>query len=179
MANVAKQQEVTTLVELLDKTPHFVLVKYEATTHKALEELRRELAKSGATLRVIKNTLFEKALARKANTDPAMQQFVSEVFPLKDQTAVLAMSDDYATPLSAFFKFTKNQPTLSFRAGVLDNTVYVSSDLQKIATLPSKEQLIAKLIGGLKSSPYKLTYAMKFNITKLTLVLKERAKQTV
>lgn len=178
MAHIAKQQEVDTLIELLDKTPHFALIKYEATTHKALEELRAELRKSGASLRVIKNTLFEKALSRKATGDQVYRDFVTQVFPLKEQTALISCGEDYAGALASFFKFTKNQPSLSFKFGVVDGTVYMSSDLEKIAKLPSKEELMAKLIGGMKSPSYKLTYAMKFNITKLTLVLKERAKQS-
>lgn len=178
MARIAKQEEVSSLIELLDKSPHFVLVKYEATTHKALEELRSELRKTSASVRVIKNTLFEKAVSRKSTGDSAYSTFVSEVFPLKEQSALITCGDDYAATLSTFFKFTKNNPTLSFKFGLIDNTVYVSADLEKIAKLPSKGELMAKLIGGLKSPAYQMTYAMKFNITKLTLVLKERAKQT-
>ena len=68
--------------------------------------------------------------------------------------------------------------TLSFKFGILDNALYMGPELEKIAKLPGKDQLIAMVIGGLKSPSSKLVYNMKFSITKLTLVLKERAKQT-
>ncbi len=177
MANLAKQSTVDSVLSLLGESANFVLVKHEATTHQSLEQLRREIRKSGGRVRVIKNTLFEKALAKKAAGDTALQSFVEQAFPLKDSTALITMDADYAATLAAFHKFAKGNKTMSFRLGVLDNTVYVSSDLEKIAQLPSKQELIAKLIGGLKAAPYKLTYAMKFNVSKLTLVLKERAKQ--
>ncbi len=103
---------------------------------------------------------------------------VQKVFPLKESTAVLTLGEDYAKGLKAFHTFAKKDTTLSFKVGILDKTVYMNAELEKIAILPGKEELIAKLIGGLKSPSSKLVYALKFNITKLTLVLKERAKQT-
>jgi len=177
MANINKTQNVDTILTLLADSPNFVLFRHESTTHQALEELRRELKKTGSKVRIVKNTLFEKALQKKSQGDALFTEFVQEAFPLRQSTALITIGDDYAATLASFAKFAKSNKTISFRLGVLDNTVYLGENLQKIALLPSKEELIAKLIGGLKASPYKLTYAMKFNITKLTLTLKERAKQ--
>lgn len=178
MANQAKKSQVVALVELLNSTPNFALIKYEKTKHKSLEELRQGLKENQAQIRVVKNTLLQKALQNKAASAKEVSELTKKIFPLKESTAVLTLSEDYAKALKAFHSFAKKDATLSFKIGLLDGTVYVADELQKIAVLPSKEELIAKLIGGLKSPSSKLVYALKFNISKLTLVLKERAKQT-
>lgn len=178
MANQTKKTQVIALVELLNSTPNFALIKYEKTKHKSLEELRQGLKENQAQIRVVKNTLLQKALQNKAASAKEVSELTKKIFPLKESTAVLTLSEDYAKALKAFHTFAKKDATLSFKIGLLDGTVYVADELQKIAVLPSKEELIAKLIGGLKSPSSKLVYSLKFNISKLTLVLKERAKQT-
>lgn len=178
MANQAKKTQVEVLIELLNSAPNFALVKYEKTKHKALEELRTGLREQDAGLRVVKNTLLQKALQTKASTKKELQDLVTKIFPLKESTAVLMLGEDYAKGLKAFQTFAKKDASLSFKIGLLDSAVYLGAELQKIALLPAKEELIAKLIGGLKSPSSKLVYSLKFNITKLTLVLKERAKQS-
>lgn len=178
MANQKNTTEVAELTDLLKQAPHFALVKFDKTTHKALEELRRELRKSRTKIRVVKNTLFEKTVDKLMTEKNELKDLKAKVFPLKESTAVITLEGDYSEGLSAFFKFAKKDQTLSFKFGILDNTVYLGPELEKIAKLPGKDQLIAKLIGGLKSAPYQLTYNLKFSITKLTLTLKERAKQT-
>jgi len=178
MANQTKKTQVDSLVELLNSAPNFALIKYEKTKHKALEELRHSLKEQESQIRVVKNTLLQKALKTQANSKKEIQELVTKIFPLKESTAVLTLGEDYAKGLKAFQTFAKKDTTVSFKIGILDSSMYLGESLQKIALLPSKLELIAKLIGGLKSTSSKLVYALKFNITKLTLVLKERAKQS-
>ena len=178
MANQTKKTQVESLVQLLNSAPNFALIKYEKTKHKALEELRHGLIEQESKIRVVKNTLLQKALQTQAKSKKELAELVKKIFPLTESTAVLTLDEDYAKGLKAFHTFAKKDTTVSFKIGILDNKMYLGADLQKIAVLPSKLELIAKLIGGLKSPSSKLVYAMKFNISKLTLVLKERAKQT-
>lgn len=177
MPNIKKVERVDQLLQLISGAPHFVLVKHEKTTHKALEELRKELKKSESKLQVVKNSLFEKAFIKFTQSKKDFKELIGKVFPLRENTAVLTIGEDYAKALNAFWKFAKADQTLSFKFGLLDGALYLGVDLEKIAQLPGKEELLAKLIGGLKSPSSKLVHAMKFNITKLTLVLKERSKQ--
>lgn len=172
MANLKKQTEVKALTSLLSENSNFALVKFEKTKHTAMEKLRKELKKNDSKLRVVKNTLLSKALGSIAQlrgdaTDTS----------LKDNTALLSLGEDYAKGLSAFYKFAKEDKTVGFKFGLLEKKFYQESDLTKIAQLPSRDELIAKLIGSLKSPSTRLVMAMKFNITKLTMVLKERSKQ--
>ncbi|MBI1863226.1 50S ribosomal protein L10 [Candidatus Microgenomates bacterium] len=178
MANTKKTTEVEALTDILTSSPHFALIKFDKTSHRALEQLRKDLRASKTKMRVVKNTLFEKTVDKLLGDKKELNELKTKVFPLKESTAIISLEGDYAAGLGAFFKFAKADKTVSFKFGILDNVVYLGPDLEKIAKLPGKDQLIAKLIGGLKAAPYQLTYNMKFSITKLTLTLKERAKQT-
>ena len=172
MANVKKQTEVQNLTGLLSETSNFALVKFEKTTHVSLEKLRKELKKNDSKLRVVKNTLLAKALG----SVPELRSDATNT-SIKENTALITLGQDYAKGLGAFHKFAKADKTVSFKFGFLERAFYQQADLEKIAQLPSREELIAKLIGSLKSPSSRLVMSMKFNITKLTMVLKERSKQ--
>ncbi len=172
MPNVKKQQEVKQIGALLTDSPNFALVSFEKTTHTAMEKLRKELKKNDANLRVVKNTLLAKALGSVSGFKDQ-----GDSTAIRESTALLTLSTDYARGLSAFFRFAKDDKTVGFKFGLLENTMYQKADLEKIAQLPSREELLAKLIGSLKSPSSRLVMSMKFNITKLTMVLKERSKQ--
>ena len=178
MANLNKSEQVESLIPLLQSKSHFALLSFEGTTHKALEALRKELKQANAQVNVTKNTLFEKAVLKLSTDKKELSDLAKKVFPLKKNSAVLTLDNDYAAGLNTFFKFAKKDKTIGFKFGLLDSQVYMAPELEKIAQLPGKDQLIAKVIGGMKSPSYKLVYGLKFNISKLTLVLKERAKQT-
>lgn len=178
MANLKKTEQVESLISLLRSKSHFALLSFEGTKHKALEQLRKDLRSSNAQVNVTKNTLFEKAILKLASEKKELAELSKKLFPLKKNSALLMLDTDYAAGLSTFFKFAKKDKTIGFKFGLLDSTIYLAPELEKIAQLPGKDQLIAKVIGGMKSPSFKLVYSMKFNISKLTLVLKERAKQT-
>ena len=178
MANTKKQSLVTELLDTLEKNNNFALVKFEKTAHTSLEGLRRELKKNDATLKVMKNTLLEKALSKLSSKKNELKNFQKKALPIKENTGLLALKADWNKGLGAFYQYTKKDSTLSFKAAILDNEVYLTDDLNRIATLPSRPELIAKVIGGMKSPSSKLVYAMKFNMQKLVYVLSEKSKKT-
>src|SRR5688572_31121978 len=100
MANAAKRAQVDNLTGVLTQNPHFALIRYEKTTHQALESLRRELRKSGARLTIIKNALLEKAVNKLSQDKKELREFRQSVFPLKNNTALLTLGDDYVAGLS-------------------------------------------------------------------------------
>lgn len=177
MANAKKQSQLQSLTEALTSSSNFALIKHEKTKHTSLEKLRKELKKNNSSIQVVKNSIFEKAVRKLAQKDKTMKQFASTVFPLKETTAVVSFKSDWSAGLSAFHNYTDKEQTLSFKAAVLDSSVYNASDLVKIAKLPSRPELIAKVIGSMKSPMYGLVYNMKFNMQKLVYVLNEKSKK--
>ena len=176
MASNTKKTYVSDLSELVVEAKHFALIKFDNTSHLTLEKLRKQLKKEGASLKVVKNSLFEKAIEKMIATKKDLKE-LKKFFPLRDTSAILTLDADYSKALSSFFNFAKKEGSLSFKFGLLDATLYQGPDLEKIAQLPSKDILLAKLIGGMKAPSSKLVFSLKYNVGKLVYILKERSKQ--
>ncbi len=177
MANAAKKNQVEQLSSLLKNSSHFALVKFSNTPHSALEQLRKELKKNEANFKVVKKSLFQKAINKLALVDKNLKQLQTKVFPLKENSALLTLGQDYAKGLSAFAKFAKNEQSLSFKFGFLDKKVYLADEVQKISLLPGKDQLMGQLVASLKSPQTKFVHALQFNSGKLVYLLKGESKQ--
>lgn len=177
MANQTKKTYVSDLSDYLTSAKHFALIKFDKTSHLTLEKLRKELKKEGASFKVVKNSLFEKAVEKLIKSKKELKDLQS-LFPLKDSSAILSLDENYSTALSKFFAFAKKDGSLGFKFGLLDATLYQGPDLEKIAQLPSRDILLAKVIGGMKSPSSKLVFSLKFNISKLVYVLNQRGTQS-
>jgi ribosomal protein L10 len=79
--------------------------------------------------------------------------------------------------LSSFYKFAQEEKTLFFKFGFLDGVLYSDKELIKISQLPSKSQLLAKIVGALKSPSFRLYYAFKFPAFRLVTVINEFSKK--
>lgn len=177
MANQTKKTYVSDLSEYLSNAQHFALIKFDKTSHLTLEKLRKELKKDGASFKVVKNSLFEKAVEKLVKSKEGLED-LKTLFPLKDSSAILSLGENYSAALSKFFAFAKKEGSLGFKFGILDATLYQGPDLEKIAQLPNRDILLAKVIGGMKSPSSKLVFSLKFNVTKLVHILAERSKQS-
>ncbi|MFA9288548.1 MAG: 50S ribosomal protein L10 [Weeksellaceae bacterium] len=177
MANSKKASLVDALTSSLQETSHFALVSYGKTAHKDLEAVRKELKKNDATLKVIKNTLFEKAVKKLATEKSEMKTIKEKMFPLKETTALLMLQGEWINGLKAFHKLSKTNEFLSFKMGYVDNQVYDTAQLEKLALLPGRQELMAKLIGSMKSPMSRTARAMKFNMQKLVFVLSQKSQQ--
>ncbi len=185
MANTQKREYVENLVSLLKENPQFVVVGFDGTKHKKLEEFReklRELSADASTksqLMILKNSLFKVAL-EKFNKNAKLVS-ADEIAKLAEntsgQSAVLFLSEDWITGLKTLKTFSKEEEGMKFKVGLIDGIVYIQAGLSQLADLPSKEQLIAKIIGSLRTPSTKLVYGLKFNATQLVTVLKNAAEK--
>lgn len=169
MPSQKKIQIVSSLLESLKSSPNFVLIGFDKLPHTKFEELRRNL-KESASLKVIKNSLLKVAASQIKKSDVITPEV------LKGNSAVLTLSEDWNTGLSIFYKFAAVEGNLTFKLGILDNTVYDQNSLTKLAQLPSRDELIGKIIGSLRSPQSRLVYAMKFNMQKLVYILRNANK---
>lgn len=177
MVNENKQLQVQNLIDLIQGTSNFALVKFEKTLHSTLEALRKDLAKNGAKLRVVKNSLIVKAFNKLAANNKELHDLQKKASDLKENSALLILGEEWNKGLSAFYNFAKKEQSLSFKLGLLDKSVYLSEDLKKIAQLPPKDQLIAKIIGSMKTPVSKFNYSIKFNMQKFVYILSEKSKK--
>jgi large subunit ribosomal protein L10 len=162
MATQKKIDTVKDLTDKLSKAKVMVLADYRGLKHKQLEELRKGLKKLEGEFVVAKNRLILRSLGEKAE---------SIKDSLKESTAVLFAYADEVAPLKELLKFFKNAGIGKTKAGLMGNTVMTEEDVTKLATLPSREALLGKLVGQLHAPIQGLHYALSWNINKLVWAL--------
>lgn len=178
MANVKKQLQVNKLVDLLKENQQFSLLKFDKTSHIKMESLRKVLKKTGSKLKVIKNTIFQKAINKLAQDKKRLQyrDIQKHISNLKENTALLTFGEDWSEGMNAFFNFSKEEKSVSFRLGCLDAVTYDANKMISIAQLPSKTVLVSNVIGSMKSPMSHFIHAIKFNTQKLVYILNAKAK---
>ena len=177
MSNLKKDSQIEELVQKLDNNTNFALIKYHKTLHTSLESLRRDLKQTDSKIKIVKNTLLEKAIRRLSVKNKDLNEVSKAALPLKENTALLTLGEDWSKGLNAFHTFSDKEKTVSFKFGFLEKRAYPAAQLKQIAELPPKDQLVAKLIGTMKAPMAHLTNSMKFNMQKFTYILNAKAKQ--
>ncbi len=120
-----------------------VLVDYRGLTVAQDTELRKKLRDAGVVYKVYKNTMLNFAFKG--------TEFEALSGELNGPTAVAFGLDDATVPARVILECTKTMPNLEFKAGVVEGNYYDSKKIQVIATIPSREVLISKLLGSLQS----------------------------
>lgn len=165
-----KKQSVDELAEKVERASVIISTDYGGLTVAEMTDLRRKLRAQQIEFRVIKNTLARFA-ATKAGKDDLDKIIVGP-------TAVALGYDDIAAPakvLMEYIRSTKSQ--LKISGGLIENRVLSAAEIATLATMPPKEVLVAKLLGGLKGPLYGLVNVLNANIAGLTYVLSARQKQ--
>jgi len=158
MATQKKIDIVQNLTDKLGKAKSVVFADYTGLKHKQLETVRKALKKTGAQFVVAKNTLLLRSMGDKADSLKDM---------LKKNTGVLFNFDDEVAGLKELVKFFKLAGTGSFKAGILGNQILTSRDINTLAELPGKQELIAQLARQLNAPISGLHYALSWNMNKL------------
>lgn len=162
MPTQKKIDTVTNLTDKVQKAKVVVLTDYRGLKHKQLEELRRTLKKEQGELVVAKNRLIKRALADKAaGVESALSEATGMLFSYADEVA----------PLKAMLKFFKTAGMGKTKVGLMGDTIMTEADLTKLASLPSREQLLGKLVGQLNAPIQGLHHALQWNINKLVWAL--------
>lgn len=152
----------------VDKATAMFFVDYAGLTHKQLEEVRNELSANDSEIAVVKNTLVNIALQeKKIDVRERLQGPQATLFSYADPIKT-------AKILSVFVK-KYGLPKVKF--GIFEGQVIDEAVITKLASLPSKEILVGKLLGLLNSPITGFVYALNGNITKLARVLKEIEKK--
>lgn len=138
-----KQPVVAEISELLDGAKAAVLVDYRGLTVEQDTALRKELREAGVTYKVYKNTMIN--FAAKGTDFEALAPH------LEGPTALAVSKTDAAAPARILYNFSKKAEALQLKAGVVEGTYYDEKGIQLIATIPSREELLGKLLGSIQS----------------------------
>lgn len=170
---MVKQDKVYTvqnLEEKLKQAKAVVLADYHGLKVSQMAQLRQEIKKAGGEFEVVKNTLLHRAADEsKIQIDPKV---------LQGPTAVLWAYEDQIAPLKALMNFAKANDLPKIKFGLLDQVATPIERIKQLASLPSKEELKAKLVSTLQSPLYGLDNALNWNLRKLVLVLKMKGGES-
>ena len=95
---------------------------------------------------------------------------------MKETSAIITFDNDWSTGIKLFNEFIQKEKTLSYKFSLLDSSLYDETQTEKIAKLPSRGELVAKLIWSIKSPMSKFVYALKFNTNKFVYILQTKSK---
>lgn len=148
-----KQQVMDEVSQLFKDSKSFTVVEYRGLTVKQTEELRKQLRKEGAELRVFKNTLVSKALAGLGVKD------LDE--SLAGPNAYIFSKEDAIAGPRIVVKYAKDNEKLVVKGGYLDGKTISQKDLAVIALLPSKDGLLSMLASVLNAPVVKFALTIK------------------
>ena len=120
-----------------------VVVDYRGLTVEQDTVLRKTLREQNITYKVYKNTMINFAIQG--------TEFEGLAPYLEGPTAIAISTEDATAPARAICKFAKEAPKLEVKAGIVEGTAYDAAGITQIASVPSKEELLAKLLGSMKS----------------------------
>jgi large subunit ribosomal protein L10 len=157
-----KNDVVAEVSELLSSSKMTVIAKYQGTTVKALQGLRRDARANGTKVKVIKNRLVIKALQQ------------SDTFKSVDTAALEGMllyafnGEDEVAPAQSLNDFAKANPSLEFVGALTaDGKFLAAEEVTALATLPGKDQLIGQVVAMLLSPVNDVTNALSGNLHAL------------
>ncbi len=153
-----KQAIVADLAEKLKASPAGVVVNYQGITVDADTKMRKALREAGVTYMVMKNSLTGRACEEVGLGE--MKQYLSGM------TAIAIAGDDAVAPAKVLKEYAEKVESFEILAGYLDGVVVDKETVAKLADIPSKEVLIAKLLGSIKSPIYGFAYALQAVVDK-------------
>jgi large subunit ribosomal protein L10 len=147
-----KIAKVDELADKLKNAQSIVLVDYRGLTVEQDTVLRRELRESGVEYRVIKNSIISHALKKCDSAE--LEKY------LEGPTAIAFSDTDPIAPSKIIVKYAKNFGKMDIKGGMVEGNFLDEKGVREFASIPSREELIAKLMGSLQSPLYGLAIAL-------------------
>ena len=138
-----KKPIIEEISELLNGAASAVIVDYRGLTVEEDTALRKQLREAGVTYKVYKNTMINFAIKG--------TEFEELGKHLEGPTALAVSKDDATAPARILFKFSQTAKALELKAGVVEGTYYDEVGIKAIANVPSREELLSKLLGSMQS----------------------------
>ncbi|HOJ04307.1 MAG TPA: 50S ribosomal protein L10 [Bacteroidota bacterium] len=171
---MTKEQKIQVIEETtarLEKAVGLYLVSFSGLTVEKANQLRSEFFKIGVEYKVVKNTLLKRSMQNVGGYDGTFTY-------LANQTGVVFAYDDPIEPARVLKKFVKdNEGKISVKACVIDKDVFDGERLNDLASLPTREDLIAGIIGTIAAPASGIVGAINAVITGIVNVVDAIEKQ--
>ena len=165
MLKEKKSEVIATLQEKLGRAEFNVLTDFKGLKVAEFTQLRRELKEAGGELAVVKNTLLKLAAGDRAAA--ALEKF------LVGPTAIVLGYQNPVEIAKILSKYAKDKPdNFVLKAGILGRSVLTDKDVVELAKMPSREVLLAKLLGALQGVPTSLVSVLSGILRQLLYTLK-------
>lgn len=138
-----KKKQVAELSEKLKAAHTGVIVNYKGITVADDTKLRKELRESGSNYKVVKNTILRLALKE------AGIEGLDSI--LEGTTAIAVNTEDYVAPAKVLNNYAKQNKNFEIKGGFIDGKSATVAEIQTLASLPSKEELVAQTLRGLNA----------------------------
>ncbi len=142
-AHKEKQLVIDEIKGKLEKAQSAVIIDYIGISVAEADEMRKKLREAGVDYTVYKNTLMKRAIE---GTD---YEGLTDV--LAGPSAIAIGYEDAIAPARVLQKIIKDYKKMSFKAGIVEGTLYDVKGIEALAELPSREELIAKFMGSIQS----------------------------
>jgi large subunit ribosomal protein L10 len=169
MKREEKHQKAEAFHEALKKARTVILSGFEGLNVQADTELRRKVAETGARYEVVKNRLVERA-AQGTSAEPVAHQ-------LRGTTSVAYTESDPVALAKVLTAYAKENPALVFKAGMVEGRVVSLAELMEIASLPSREDLLARALFLMKAPGQQMAVALSEVSRKLARVIQQGVKE--
>jgi large subunit ribosomal protein L10 len=164
-----KKQKAEELHKELEKARGAILSGFEGITVSQDLELRRKLMQAGAKYKVVKNRLIERA-AQGTPLEPVAQKLAG--------TTSLAYTEADPVGLAKILtSYAKENPILVFKCGVVEGRAVSLTELNSLATLPSKEELFSRVLFLLNSPAQRVAFTLSGVARNLAFVLQQAVKE--
>jgi large subunit ribosomal protein L10 len=163
-----KQADLDKLKVELAKVSTVILTTFQGITVEDDTKLRRAVQAAGGKYQVVKNTLAERA----GSGTPAEGLLKN----LKGTNSIAYTNTDPVALAKALTKVAKDVPAFQFRAGVVEGRVINIAEIQQLASLPSKEELISKIMFLLNAPAQRIAVALNALSRNMAVVVSEAVK---
>jgi len=164
-----KSQEVAELTDQIGNAANAFLIDFKGITVPQVTELRKQVRETNSGYVVVKNTLA--LIALKDSPIVAMREHFT------GPTAIAFNANDAVVLAKALTKFAKDVPAVRFKGALLNGQIVGVDQIQNIANLPSRLELVSKLLFVLQSPMRGLATVLQANIRNLAVVLDQIEKQ--
>ena len=165
--NTDKEIIIEGLLERLNSSPFLLVVSYARMTVPQFDEIRHRLADVGAELHVSKNSYIKRACAGASLPDGIAEQ-------LTGQTAIVSGKSDVCAAAKVLKTFASEFDKPEIRGGAMDGNLLSKEEVMVLASLPSREILLAQLLGVFLAPATKLVRTLNEPAASLARVLKAK-----
>lgn len=170
MNKTEKAEVVSELVDLIKDSSAIFLVDYSGVNVEDISELRREFLKAEVNYKIYKNTLFNRALDEVGGYDEFSSQLVG-------MTGIVFAGENYVAPGKIIKKYFDKKEKFSFKGCYIESQFYGSEQLDVLAAMPSKEEVMASIVGSIAAPASGIVGAISGLMRDITSLVDEISKQ--